>query len=76
MFCFKERLKRDTYQRELRLQIEEKRRFQAMREEQDRREQELENRRLEQQLLRMQEEEAIEEQRRCRRDEQVGKRNE
>ncbi|XP_063905326.1 trichohyalin isoform X2 [Zophobas morio] len=72
----RERIKRDNYQRELRLQIEEKRRLQAMREEQERREQELENRRLEQQLLRMQEEQAVEEQRRCRRDEQMRRHSE
>ncbi|XP_044746346.1 centrosome and spindle pole associated protein 1 isoform X4 [Coccinella septempunctata] len=52
----RERKKRETYNHELRLQIEEKRRLQAMKDEQERREQELENRRLEQQLLRMQEE--------------------
>lgn len=63
----RERLKRESYQNELRLQIEEKRRLQLMREEQERREQELENRRLEQQLLRMQEEQLIDEQRRSRR---------
>jgi hypothetical protein len=67
----RERVKRENYQKELRLQIEEKRRLQAMREEQERREQELENKRLEQQLLRMREEQAVEEQRRCRRDDQV-----
>ncbi|XP_044265384.1 nucleoporin nup211 [Tribolium madens] len=72
----RERIKRDNYQRELRLQIEEKRHLQAMREEQERREQELENKRLEQQLLRMQEEQAIEEQRRCRRDEQMRRHSE
>lgn len=43
----------------------------AVREEQERRELELENRRLEQQLMRMHEEEAVD-QRRSRRDEQVG----
>lgn len=71
IYIFKERLKREVYQAELRKQIEEKRRLAALREEQERREQELENRRLEQQLLRMQEEELME-QRRSRRDEQVG----
>ncbi|XP_076266982.1 uncharacterized protein LOC143200446 isoform X2 [Rhynchophorus ferrugineus] len=65
----RERLKREAYQRELRIQIEEKRHLQAMREEQERRERELENRRLEQQLLRMQEEQAAEEQRRAHRSE-------
>jgi hypothetical protein len=71
MLLLQERIKRENYQKELRLQIEEKRRLQAMREEQERREQELENKRLEQQLLRMREEQAVEEQRRCRRDDQV-----
>jgi hypothetical protein len=71
MLLLQERVKRENYQKELRLQIEEKRRLQAMREEQERREQELENKRLEQQLLRMREEQAVEEQRRCRRDDQV-----
>ncbi|KAK9891197.1 hypothetical protein WA026_013511 [Henosepilachna vigintioctopunctata] len=52
----RERKKRETYNYELRMQIEEKRRLQAIKDEQDRREQELENKRLEQQLLRMQEE--------------------
>ncbi|XP_030745576.1 uncharacterized protein LOC115874533 isoform X2 [Sitophilus oryzae] len=65
----RERMKREAYQRELRLQIEEKRRLQSMRDEQERRERELENRRLEQQLLRMQEEQAVEEQRRQHRSE-------
>ncbi|KAL3289211.1 hypothetical protein HHI36_003645 [Cryptolaemus montrouzieri] len=52
----RERKKRDAYNYELRLQIEDNRRMKAIKDEQDRREQELENRRLEQQLLRMQEE--------------------
>ncbi|XP_068894989.1 inner centromere protein-like isoform X2 [Tenebrio molitor] len=72
----RERIKRENYQKELRLQIEEKRRLQAMREEQERREQELENKRLEQQLLRMREEQAVEEQRRCRRDDQMRRHSE
>ncbi|KAG5879520.1 hypothetical protein JTB14_029887, partial [Gonioctena quinquepunctata] len=72
----RERLKRDTYQRELRLQIEEKRRLQQVRDDQERREQDLENKRLEQQLLRMQEERAIDEQRRSRRDEQMRRHSE
>lgn len=72
----RERLKRELYQAELRQQIEEKRRLAALREEQDRREQELENRRLEQQLLRMQEEQIRDEQRRNRRDEQFRRHSE
>lgn len=56
----KERLKREAYQLELRQQIDEKRRLTALRDEQDRREQELENRRFEQQLLKMQEEQYLE----------------
>lgn len=64
----RERLKRETYQHELRLQIEEKRHLHAMRDDQERRERELENKRLEQQVLRMQEEQMVEEQRRARRD--------
>lgn len=63
----RERLKRETYQHELRLQIEEKRHLHAMRDDQERRERELENKRLEQQVLRMQEEQMVEEQRRARR---------
>ncbi|XP_066143687.1 uncharacterized protein [Euwallacea fornicatus] len=65
----RERLKREAYQHELRLQIEEKRRLTAMRDEQERRERELENRRLEQQLMRMREEQMQEDQRRQRRNE-------
>ncbi|XP_050296245.1 uncharacterized protein LOC126736080 isoform X1 [Anthonomus grandis grandis] len=65
----RERLKRESYQHELRLQIEEKRHLTALREDQERRERELENRRLEQQLLRMREEQAQEDQRRQRRTE-------
>lgn len=71
-----ERLKRELYQAELRNQIEEKRHLAALREEQDRREQELENRRLEQQLLRMHDEQIRDEQRRNRRDEQYRRYNE
>uniref|UniRef100_A0AAR5QFI7 Uncharacterized protein n=1 Tax=Dendroctonus ponderosae TaxID=77166 RepID=A0AAR5QFI7_DENPD len=65
----RERLKREAYQHDLRLQIEEKRHLAAMREEQERRERDLENRRLEQQLMRMREEQFQEEQRRQRRNE-------
>ncbi|XP_022911851.1 uncharacterized protein [Onthophagus taurus] len=66
----RERLKREAYQQELRMQIEEKRRLVELREEQERIEQERENRRLEQQLIRMQEEQIREEQIRAIRDEQ------
>lgn len=69
--CVQERLKREAYQHDLRLQIEEKRHLAAMREEQERRERDLENRRLEQQLMRMREEQYQEEQRRQRRNELV-----
>ncbi|XP_072378359.1 uncharacterized protein [Diabrotica undecimpunctata] len=72
----RERLKRDAYQRELRLQIEEKRRLQQMREEQERRERDLENKRLEQQLLRMQEERMIEDQLSVHRQEQMRRHSE
>ncbi|KAJ8934131.1 hypothetical protein NQ314_013590 [Rhamnusium bicolor] len=72
----RERLKRESYQHELRMQIEEKRRLQHLREEQERREQDLENRRLEQQLLRIQEERMVEEQKRNRRDEQMRRHSE
>ncbi|CAH1121925.1 unnamed protein product [Ceutorhynchus assimilis] len=65
----RERIKRETYQQELRLQIEEKRHLAALRDEQERRERDLEQRRLEQQLLRMREEEVEEDQRRQRRTE-------
>lgn len=68
---FQERLKRESYQHELRMQIEEKRHLAALREEQERRERDLENCRLEQQLLRMREEQAQEDQRRQRRTELV-----
>ncbi|KAJ8925851.1 hypothetical protein NQ315_009703 [Exocentrus adspersus] len=72
----RERLKCESYQHELRMQIEEKRRLQLMRDEQERREQEVANRRLEQQLLRMQEERMIEEQKRSHRDEQMRRHSE
>ncbi|KAL1501199.1 hypothetical protein ABEB36_006573 [Hypothenemus hampei] len=65
----RERLKREAYQRELRLQIEEKRQLAALREKQDRRERELENRRLERQLVRMRDEQTQDEQWRQRRNE-------
>lgn len=65
-------MKRETYQHELRLQIDEKRRLATLRDEQERHERELENRRLEQQLMRMREEQAQEDQRRQSRNELVG----
>lgn len=68
---FKERLKREAYQTELRQQIEEKRRLSALRDERERQEQELENRRFEQQLLRMQEDQLREEQCRSRKNQMV-----
>lgn len=52
----KERLKRETYQAELQQQIDEKKRLIALRDAQERRDQELENRRFEQQLLKMEDE--------------------
>ncbi|GJQ79137.1 hypothetical protein Trydic_g5390 [Trypoxylus dichotomus] len=72
----KERLKRETYQQELRNQIEEKRRLTELRQEQERREQERENRRLEQQLLRMQEEQLREEQIKAIREDKARRSNE
>ncbi|CAH1114550.1 unnamed protein product [Psylliodes chrysocephalus] len=72
----RERMKRDAYQRELRLQIEEKRMMQQMREEQERRERDLENKRLEQQLLRMQEERLVEDQLSVHRQEQMRRHSE
>ncbi|KAF5302016.1 hypothetical protein FQA39_LY10486 [Lamprigera yunnana] len=61
-FLERERLKRETYQAELRQQIEEKKRLSALRNEQERRERDVENRRFEQQMLKMQEEQYREEQ--------------